>query len=38
MRGTPETFAASVISSVITLAKSENGSKQAGADERIGKR
>ena len=31
-------FAASDISSVIALAKAENGSKQAGADERIRRR
>jgi hypothetical protein len=30
-----ETFRASVISSVIALAKSENRSKQTGADEEI---
>jgi hypothetical protein len=33
-----EMFAASVISSVIALAKAENGSEQTKADERIRKR
>jgi hypothetical protein len=37
-RGTPEVFAASDISSVIALAKAENGSKQTRADERIRRR
>jgi hypothetical protein len=35
---TREMFAASVISSVIALAKAENGSEQTKADERIRKR
>jgi hypothetical protein len=34
-RRTRETFGASVISSVIGLAESENRSKQTGADEKI---
>jgi len=37
-RRTPEIVAASVISSVIALAKPENGRERTKADDRIGKR